>query len=248
MQSICKEGHAVIQTKTDLQRFLSLEKTAYLYGDRRDTFIAYLTNDSRVQIWRYQKRLRICEYRYNNRHKTPLHFLAFLLARRKKNHLGSRLGIEISENVFDEGLRIYHYGNIVVNGDSHIGKNCVLHGANCIGNAATDFTAPQLGDNIDIGVGASVIGNVTIADGTRIGAGAVVTRSVLEKIPPLLAYQPRRYIKPYRRTHDFHQSFSPYAAQADACMRTGQCMYRGHGRSSTRCFFPAISRKSTLDA
>ena len=56
-----------------------------------------------------------------------------------------------------------------------------MHGANCIGNAATDFTAPQLGDNIDIGVGASVIGNVTIADGTRIGAGAVVTRSVLEK-------------------------------------------------------------------
>ncbi|ETY70394.1 hypothetical protein [Bifidobacterium moukalabense] len=55
MQSICKEGRAVIQTKTDLQRFLSLEKTAYLYGDRRDTLIAYLTNDPRVQIWRYQK-------------------------------------------------------------------------------------------------------------------------------------------------------------------------------------------------
>ena len=46
MQSICKEGHAVIQTKTDLQRFLSLEKTAYLYGDRRDTFIAYLDRKS----------------------------------------------------------------------------------------------------------------------------------------------------------------------------------------------------------
>ena len=71
----------MIQTKNDLQRFLSLEKASYLYGDRRDTLIAYLTNDPRVQVWRYQKRLRICEYRYNNRHKTPLHFFAFLLAR-----------------------------------------------------------------------------------------------------------------------------------------------------------------------
>nr|WP_301888850.1 hypothetical protein [Bifidobacterium dentium] len=40
---------------------------------------------------------------------------------------------------------------------------------------------PQLGDNVDIGVGASIIGNVIIADGTLIGAGAVVTRSVLDK-------------------------------------------------------------------
>lgn len=171
----------MIQTKADLHRFLSLEKRTYLYGGRSDTLIAYLTNDPRMQVWRYQKRLRTCEYRYNNRHKTPLHYLMFLWARRRKNCLGGRLGIEISENIFDEGLRICHYGNIVVNGDSRIGKNCVLHGANCIGNAATDLTAPCLGDNVDIGVGASIIGGITIADGTLIGAGAVVTRSVTEK-------------------------------------------------------------------
>lgn len=41
----------MIQTKNDLQRFLSLEKASYLYGDRRDTLIAYLTNDPRVQVW-----------------------------------------------------------------------------------------------------------------------------------------------------------------------------------------------------
>lgn len=174
------EGHAVIQTKQDLRRFLSAERGAYLYGDRMDTLIAYLTDDPRAQIWRFQKCLRICEYRYNNRHKTPFHYVMFLWMRRRKNRLGSRLGIEISENVFDEGLRLYHYGNIVVNGDARIGKNCVLHGANCIGNAAKNFAAPRLGDDIDIGVGASIIGGVTIADGTTIGAGAVVTRSILQ--------------------------------------------------------------------
>lgn len=168
----------MIQTKNDLHHFLSTERNAYLYGGRVDTLIAMLTDDPRALIWQYQRRLRICEYRYNNRHRSPLHYLLFLRARRRKNRLGSRLGIEISENVFDEGLRLYHYGNIVVNGDARIGRNCVLHGANCIGNAAKDFAAPRLGDDIDIGVGSSIIGGVTIADGTTIGAGAVVTRSV----------------------------------------------------------------------
>jgi serine O-acetyltransferase len=171
----------VIQTKNDLQRFLSVERGAYLYGGRKDTIIAYLTDDPRAQIWRFQKRLRICEYRYNNRHRSPLHYMMFLWARKRKNSLGMRLGFEISENIFDEGLRLYHCGNIVVNGDSRIGKNCVLHGANCIGNAAKDFAAPQLGDNVDIGVGASIIGNVTITDNVTIGAGAVVTRSITQK-------------------------------------------------------------------
>ena len=171
----------MIQTKNDLRRFLSAERSTYLYGDRMDTLIAVLTDDPRALIWRYQKRLRICEYRYNNRHRSPLHYLMFLWARKRKNRFGSRLGIEISENIFDEGLRIYHYGNIVVNGDARIGKNCVLHGANCIGNAAKDFAAPHLGDDIDIGVGASIIGGVDIADGTIIGAGAVVAHSVSQK-------------------------------------------------------------------
>ncbi len=171
----------MIQTKNDLQRFLSTERGAYLYGGRKDTIIAYLTGDPRAQIWRFQKRLRICEYRYNNRHKGPMHYVMFLWARKRKNHLGTRLGFEISENIFDEGLRLYHCGNIVVNGDSRIGKNCVLHGANCIGNSAKDFAAPRLGDNVDIGVGASIIGDVTIADDVTVGAGAVVTRSITQR-------------------------------------------------------------------
>ena len=39
----------------------------------------------------------------------------------------------------------------------------------------------MLGNNVDIGYGAIVVGDVYIADDVRIGAGAVVTKSCYEK-------------------------------------------------------------------
>lgn len=36
---------------------------------------------------------------------------------------------------------------------------------------------PQIGNNVDIGVGAKVLGGITIVDDIRIGANAVVTKS-----------------------------------------------------------------------
>ena len=39
---------------------------------------------------------------------------------------------------------------------------------------------PHLGDRVDIGVGAVIIGNVTVADNVKIGANSVVTKSIDE--------------------------------------------------------------------
>ena len=51
---------------------------------------------------------------------------------------------------------------------------------NCIGNNGRDISnknVPVLGNRIDVGVGASIIGAVKIADNVKIGAGAVVCKS-----------------------------------------------------------------------
>ena len=95
--------------------------------------------------------------------------------------MGQRLGIEIFENTFDAGLNIFHAGDIVINGNSVIGKNCRLHGNNCIGNNGFDDASPILGDNVRLGVGAKIIGNVKIADNVIIAAGAVVLNSFEEE-------------------------------------------------------------------
>ena len=60
---------------------------------------------------------------------------------------------------------------------SKIGKNCKLHGSNCIGNDGKSLAAPVIGDNVRLGVGAKVIGDVHIADDVIIAAGAVVIDS-----------------------------------------------------------------------
>ena len=71
-------------------------------------------------------------------------------------------------------------GSIIINPAVQAGENCSLHGANCIGNNGLTADVPVLGNGVDLGYGAVIIGKVTIADGVKIGANAVVNRSILE--------------------------------------------------------------------
>ena len=57
----------------------------------------------------------------------------------------------------------------------------MLHGANCLGNNGSTNDAPILGNNVDVGIGAVIIGGVTVADNVKIGANAVVNRSITEE-------------------------------------------------------------------
>ena len=54
------------------------------------------------------------------------------------------------------------------------------HGGNCIGNKGSVNVNPVLGDNVDIGYGATIIGDVFVADNTIIGTNAVVVKSITE--------------------------------------------------------------------
>lgn len=98
----------------------------------------------------------------------------------RKNRLGSRLGFIISAGCFGEGLRLEHFGSVIVNPNARIGKGCIIHGNCCIGTKGGDeLDAPVIGDNVDIGQFAQVLGGIRIADNVRIAAGAVVVKDVL---------------------------------------------------------------------
>lgn len=170
-----------IKTKEDLKKVLAIEKKIYcgesFKSKIRDGFTKYFE----YEIWKYIKTLRKTEYYRNNKEKAVITNILYMIKQRKKNKIGYRLGIEIRENSFESGLTISHTGNIVVNGEARIGKNCILHGDNCIGNNGKTREAPKIGDNVDIGVGAKIIGNIEIASNIKIGAGAVVVSSFLEE-------------------------------------------------------------------
>jgi len=107
--------------------------------------------------------------------------------RRAKNKLGSRLGFFIHAGNFGPGLKIYHYGSIIIHPNARIGANCTIHGNCCIGSKGTyPDDSPIIGNQVDIGQGAQILGGITLADRIRIGAGTIVTKSVMQTDVTLL--------------------------------------------------------------
>lgn len=74
---------------------------------------------------------------------------------------------------------IDHFGGIVVNGYSEFGDDCRIRTGVVIGIKRVGETrAPRIGNNVDIGAGAKILGDITIGDNVLIGANAVVTKDV----------------------------------------------------------------------
>ena len=147
---------------------LAYEKKLYFTG-KKDYLTAMVTHEDNYLIWKYMTFLR--------REEAARSKLTAYFWRRKKNNLGSRLGLQIYAGTCARGLHIWHYGSVIISGDAVVGENCTIHGQACIGSDGASDVAPVLGKNVDIGVGAKIIGTVTLADNIRVGAGAVVVKS-----------------------------------------------------------------------
>ncbi|MET4389878.1 serine O-acetyltransferase [Bradyrhizobium sp. F1.4.3] len=76
------------------------------------------------------------------------------------------------------GLRIYHFGNIFIHSGSVIGRNCTLRQGVTIGNRWEGGPTPVIGDDVDFGAYAQVLGNVHVGSGAKIGAMSVVLNDV----------------------------------------------------------------------
>jgi serine O-acetyltransferase len=78
------------------------------------------------------------------------------------------------------GLRIHHFGGIVVHDDARIGANCTLRHGVTIGDRRPGGPAPVIEDDVEIGAYAQILGGIRVGRGARIGAMAVV----LVDVPP----------------------------------------------------------------
>ena len=92
--------------------------------------------------------------------------------------LSLKLSFSIPLNVFGPGLSIPHYGTIIVNPAAKIGRNCRLHVGVNIGSSGGSNLAPKLGDNVYIGPGVILFGDIKITDNVTIAANATVNRSI----------------------------------------------------------------------
>lgn len=75
---------------------------------------------------------------------------------------------------------IEHQGAIVIHGDCVIGDDCIIRQGVTLGNRYLDrpLEAPVLGDRVNVGAGAKILGQVHLNDDVNIGANAVVLTDV----------------------------------------------------------------------
>ena len=85
-------------------------------------------------------------------------------------------GIEIPcETKVGTGLHIHHHGGIIVSCHAVLGDNVTLRSGVVIGhNHPGETVGPRLGNGVDLGSGAKILGPVRIGDNVKIGANAVV--------------------------------------------------------------------------
>jgi len=98
------------------------------------------------------------------------------------SHLNRFLtGIEIHPGAkIGEGFFVDHGMGVVIGETAEIGENVTLYQGVTLGGTSQQKTKrhPTLGNNVVVGVGAQVIGAITIGENTKIGAGSVVVNSV----------------------------------------------------------------------
>jgi serine O-acetyltransferase len=103
------------------------------------------------------------------------------LARLVSNTSRFLTGIEIHPGAkIGEGFFIDHGMGVVIGETSEIGNDVTLHQGVTLGGTSTQRVKrhPTLKDNVLVGVGAQLIGDITIGENSKVGAGSVVLNSV----------------------------------------------------------------------
>lgn len=157
----------MIKCKGDYKFYLEEDRKA-LHKERK-TPIPFVGDE----VWKFQRLMRKVEYINNCKGLFFKPYLYFLMYRYRK--MSIRLGFTIPINCFGYGLRIAHYGTIIINPKVKIGNHCIIHASTNIGG--TREFVPKIGNRVYIAPGAKLFGAISIADGIKIGANSVVNKS-----------------------------------------------------------------------
>lgn len=105
----------------------------------------------------------------------------YLIARYISEKAKRKTGIEIHPGAtIGKGLFIDHGTGVVIGETAIIGDNVTMfHGVTLGGTGKEKGKRhPTIGNNVFIGSGAKILGNITIEDNVKIGANAVVVKNI----------------------------------------------------------------------
>jgi len=150
----------------------------------------------------------------------------FLLARLLSQFARWWTGVEIHPGAeIGSGVFIDHGMGVVIGETAVVGDDVTLYQGVTLGGTGKERGKrhPTLGRGVMVGVGAKILGNVTIGDNCRIGAGAVVVASVppnctVVGVPGRIVRRDGRRVTP---AHELEQTDlpDPVAAELQALVR-----------------------------
>jgi len=149
-----------------------------MFDNIREDWRTYDRQLSRQGLWAMVL-YRFGRWRYTIRWpwlRRPFSFLYKLL----KPFCEVLTGIELPcEATLGRRFRIDHFGGIVISGDAVFGDDCVIRNGVTVGLRHTGYRgSPVLGNRVDVGAGAKILGPIWIGDDVAIGANAVVLSDV----------------------------------------------------------------------
>lgn len=158
--------------KEDYQRYLALEGKGFRWIKFWGRVL--FSESFSITFW-----FRICSYLNSKNNifaRQILKPMAFAY-RMNEHHLGIEL--PIGTKVMG-GVKFCHYGTIVINENSVIGRNVTLHHGCTLGCIfeGKHKGSPTLGNHVVMFPGSKVVGNVHVGNNVVIAANAVVTKDV----------------------------------------------------------------------
>ena len=149
-----------------------------MFENIREDWLTYDRHLSRQGLW-VMVVYRFGRWRYSIRQRwlrLPFSFLYKVLKPISEILTGIELPCEVT---LGRRFRIDHFGGVIISGDAVFGDDCVIRNGVTVGLRHTGQRgAPVLGNRVDVGAGAKILGAIRIGDDVAIGANAVVITDV----------------------------------------------------------------------
>lgn len=158
----------MIKNKKQLVEFINADNNFYPklssgFWSRFKNRLVTTPQSYQWKIYSYIRTLRFAEYHKNNSFlseskgvKSAYHTICLLYQYWKLRRLSFATGFQIDPNTVGKGLRIFHYGSIIVNDNARIGDFAIIYPGVLIG--AKSNGCPTIGNHCFIGAGAKILG------------------------------------------------------------------------------------------
>ena len=176
--------------QNELKQILNQDSQNYpLYHKSYFKRLIYKLNSNPINdqsyIWKYIYTLRHCEYSQRKLSQIKKKRFSYFVRtigvwywKYKLRKVSYKTQIQIPPGVVGPGLTIWHWGPIIINPKSRIGENVVLNPGIVIGHKHENEGAPIIGNNVFIGAGSKIIGQIHIGDNVKIGQNVVIVKDI----------------------------------------------------------------------